>query len=255
MDLDWRIARAAGTAFVSLTLSNPGPGDRRVRVANELDGDPLPPRVDGIPAAGWTGGGYETVVPAGDAVAVGYACEAPAAEPPASVVATDVVDDKGAGPAVAEVARDLRTHRPPRAAVPMLDSSDAGAADSADAPDSADSEETQRTRDGEPAGNSPRPPSPSREFDDREAAPPAPVTAWLEKTTRLVRRVERFEGASVDGAARELADLGGTAGARDLRTALAGEEERLRVVAARATELADRAGESTVPVEALAELS
>lgn len=126
VELDWRVDARAGVALVELTVANPDPSARRVRVANRLDGPVWPPRREGVPAAGWDDGGFEGVVGAGRRRALGYASPAPGppAEPPAEVVWTEragdaASTDAGAVEATpAGVVRDLGDGRPPADAVP-----------------------------------------------------------------------------------------------------------------------------------------
>ncbi|WP_115863249.1 DUF7857 domain-containing protein [Halorussus litoreus] len=132
VNLDWRVESRAGVSLVTLVVENPTPTPRRVRVANRLDGPIRPPRREGVPEAGWDDGGFEGVVAAGATRALGYACPAPPAEPPAELVWTErageteragKTEDRDGGPVASEatpegVVRALGTARPPADAVP-----------------------------------------------------------------------------------------------------------------------------------------
>ncbi|UPV75903.1 hypothetical protein M0R89_07550 [Halorussus limi] len=146
-ELDWRVERRAGIALVKLTVRNPTDAARRVRVGNRLSGPVWPPRREGVPTAGWDGGGFEGVVAARDRRALGYASplgapadraaesgsdravESPdsAAEPPAELVwseragesASETAPDAFADEATPEgVVRALGDPRPPADAIP-----------------------------------------------------------------------------------------------------------------------------------------
>lgn len=123
MELDWTAETVGGVTLVSLRLQSDRTVDRRVRLRNRLDGPVLPPRRQREPESGWDREGFTTIVPAGGAVAGGYACPAPADEPPVMVAevgrpdctadGSGTVDDEP----VADVIRRLGDARPPRAVV------------------------------------------------------------------------------------------------------------------------------------------
>jgi hypothetical protein len=71
---DVTVTSVAGAALVRVELDSTVDVDLRVRVRNELDGPVLPPRREGVTAAGWDDEGFVGVVPAGGRLGVGYAC-------------------------------------------------------------------------------------------------------------------------------------------------------------------------------------
>jgi hypothetical protein len=83
--------------------------------------------------------------------------------------------------------------------------------------------------------------------------PPA-VASWVETVARRVDDAERLTDATVTEAAAVAADRDGV-DAATLAERVATDETDLRALAARATELADRAADTDVPVDALARLS
>ncbi|MFB6142735.1 MAG: hypothetical protein ABEJ30_05270 [Halorientalis sp.] len=118
MHLESTTRRRADVTLVELVVTNEADEDRRVRVENCLDGPVWYPRRSGRAAHGWDESGYEGVVPAGDRRALGYACPAPASDPPARVA----VSEPAAGDdptTAADVLADLGDPRPPRDAVPV----------------------------------------------------------------------------------------------------------------------------------------
>jgi hypothetical protein len=97
--------------------------------------------------------------------------------------------------------------------------------------------------------------------DDAPGAPagadpdlPPAVASWVETVARRVDDAERLTDATVAEAAAVAADRDGV-DAATLAERVATDETRLRALAARATELADRAAGTDVPVDALARLS
>ncbi|WP_435180605.1 hypothetical protein [Halorussus sp. AFM4] len=127
VELDWRVESRSGVSLVELLVRNPSATARRVRVANRLDGPVLPPRREGVPAAGWDDGGFEGVVAADGRLALGYATRAPAAEPPVELVWTERAGADATGRDAAGfadgatpegVVRSLGDPRPPADAVP-----------------------------------------------------------------------------------------------------------------------------------------
>ncbi|MFB6154345.1 MAG: hypothetical protein ABEJ22_00500 [Haloferacaceae archaeon] len=123
LEADWTVERAGEVTLVGVELENLTPTPRRVRVANLLDGDVLPPRREGVPEEGWDADGYEGVVAAGARVAVGYACRGEAVCPPVDVTDEGRADGDADDPSPAELTaraiRELGTPRPPAAAVPV----------------------------------------------------------------------------------------------------------------------------------------
>jgi hypothetical protein len=65
----------SGVTLVRVELRSTVDTDLRVRVANELDGPVLPPRREGVPAAGWDANGFRGIVPGSGRLGVGYACD------------------------------------------------------------------------------------------------------------------------------------------------------------------------------------
>lgn len=154
MDCDCAVTTAAGVAFVGITLRNPTPVARRVRVENRLAGPLLPPRTAGVPDAGWGETGVSVVVQPHESRPLGYACpldteaddaasdpqfaDPQLADPPVEVVADERVsgsdetahrsttDDSRSATddthrSVHAVVRDLGRPAPPRDAVPVPD--------------------------------------------------------------------------------------------------------------------------------------
>jgi hypothetical protein len=158
MDCDCAVTTAAGVAFVGVTLRNPTPVTRRVRVENRLAGPLLPPRVEGVPESGWDQTGVSVVVRPHANRPLGYACpldpgtddaasdrsladpeldDPGLADPPAAVVVDERVSESDetarrsetdesrsaddTDQRVHEVVRDLGRPAPPRDAVPAPD--------------------------------------------------------------------------------------------------------------------------------------
>jgi hypothetical protein len=163
--LECTTRRADGVTLVACRLSNDRDTPCRVRLDPAPDAV-APPRKHGLPAAGWTDGRYETVLPASATVGVGFATPERPDDPPASVtlLAEDAAPDADPTPAtVAGAVRSLPDPRPPRAAV--------------------------RTDPGSSADGAERttPPVERADRPDRNAVPPA-VAAWL---ARVERRADR----------------------------------------------------------------
>ena len=183
MESDWTLTRLDGrddVALVTVELHNPSPVDRRVRVTNRLSGPLLPPRRAGVPERGWDADGFTGVVPAGDHLALGYACPASDDRPPVEISDEGRATADESGTTVAAAIRGLDEARPPADALP--DGSATGEADAGEAPN--DGTGT-RNRDS-PASN--REPA-------TEAEPPAsndgspPTVAPLPSATSTSRRV------------------------------------------------------------------
>lgn len=240
MELDWTLETTAAATLVSLRLRNGRATDRRVSVENCLAGPVLPPRRHGTPEPGWNRTGIITVVPAGETVALGYACPAPAAEPPA------VIDDVGAptGEArestVETAVRELGEHRPPR--------------------DVLTAENVQPVVTGPERPDSGQQPPSSDEgvskSDWRSAAPlPDGTAALLGPYRARIRTAEAFGVVGVRDAAALVEANGGLSGVDALAVGLDADARKLRALAAAATALAARAQASTPPTEALRRLS
>ena len=111
----WETTRAARTTFVTVQVTNAHTRERTVRIENRLDGDVRPPRRRGVAERGWDTDGVTRTVPAGETVSVGYACDAPAVEPPISLEA--VSHGTAEASPVERALRSLDDHAPPRAAL------------------------------------------------------------------------------------------------------------------------------------------
>lgn len=242
----------------------------RVTVRNCLDGPVWPPRVEGVPEAGWTATGFSGVLEPGSH-ALGYATPARPAGTPAeladavAVPAADPVGTRSDRPA--DVVRELGDPSPPGDAVPAVTSdptpsppNTTAPADDAGPPPTADS-----------GGSLPSAPSSATEDDavpddcggnagesdgegDLTTRLPAEIGPWMATMARRVDRAEALADAETlpeaTGAVRE---AGGIDGVRAL--ADAGDERQLRLVARRARRLADRRAGATIPVEMLAALA
>ncbi|MFB6068298.1 MAG: hypothetical protein ABEJ90_00020 [Halobacterium sp.] len=119
MNVDWSVESVDGMALVTVELHNPTPVDRRVRVENELAGDVLPPRRQGVVERGWDDGGYGGVVAADDRVSLGYACPAPVERPPVTVSDEGRADGDDGEATANSAIRELGDPSPPADAVPL----------------------------------------------------------------------------------------------------------------------------------------
>lgn len=287
MELDWTVQTVDGVTLVSLSLKNERTVDRRVRLRNRLDGPVLPPRRQREAEAGWDREGLSTVVPAGSTVAYGYACPAPADQPP--VVVTDVGPPDGpvaggkavdTGESAADVIRRLGDARPPRAVVGEgISRSDAVAETEQAATPEREDPPKESTRDGGKADDETAmieiaPPDEETtegdETDADEAGPgsdpdhtsrsPRPTLApdFVTALAPYRRRVETVEAlwlASVTGASAVLEVNGGIAGVEETGHQLDADAAALRALAVEATALAARAEAATPPTDALRRLS
>jgi hypothetical protein len=241
MELHWTTEPVGPVTLVRVRLRNERTVDRRVRLQNLFDGPVLPPRRNGEPEAGWDRDGVTTVVPAGESVALGYACPAPAADPPVETASVGPVETTGPDEASASDAiRRLGDARPPRAVL-GAEGETAGTAG-----------HNARQPDGDPAQQSAR--------DAADAEPPqrglpAEADELLEPYRQRVRTVEALSLASVSEAAPLLDATGGLAGVEETGTRLAGDAAELRALAAAATALAARAEAAAPPTESLRRLS
>jgi hypothetical protein len=213
--LDWTCRRVGAVTLVELRLENDADDPRRVRVENRLDGSIRPPRRGGRPAPGWDETGYESVLDPGETRALGYACPAPPADPPAVADATPAAPDAGADAdrerTAGEVVAALGDPRPPRDAVPTP-AADRPTASVAD-PGRGDRGGTAAAPDGGRAGAGTA--GPRGAVDD----PPAPVTDWLDD---VAGRIE--SGEIAPGEERALAVVGERVAA--VQVALAARRER-----------------------------
>jgi len=233
-----------GGALVAVTLRNDTAVAVRVRVENDLDGPVLPPRREGVPAAGWDEDGFTGVVPADARLGIGYACpnvdgdtagpadtdRDPGAHPdraldPISLAVLGPAEeaDPSASDRVAVAVRSLGRATPPADAVPTSAALD---------PDRTDSSAGCRPRrcDG-PAESDP-------------SSVPTPVAAWLDAVETRVRRAERLTDATADEAAAVLEDCGGVDGVATLPDELQADRASLRAAGDRIEDLAARAAEA-----------
>lgn len=197
-----RTRHEAGVTLVEAALVNDAPLPRRVRVESRLDGPAWPPRRQGVPAAGWTGGAYEVTLSPGERHGFGFASPAPPADPPVAIAGEGPVDADD-GPDAADVVRTLGDPGPPRDALALPPVTGDGPTGE------------QPRRSGSTTGSSP----------DRVAVPPA-VADWL---AAVEGRIDRGPGDREEG--------GEVGSPVDLATVA----RRLRAVAGRASALAARA--------------
>jgi hypothetical protein len=223
MDSDWSVTSLDGhdVTLVTVDLRNPSPVDRRVRVSNRLDGPVLPPKRAGVPESGWDETGFDGVVPAAGRRTLGYACPAPVAQPPVSVVDEGRADEDDADAAALAI-RELGDPRPPGDAIPSVGE--------------AENDELG----GEP-------PAPT----DAEPAVPPAAESWLTTVEARIDRGERLTDASVESAT---AALGEVDDASELAEQVSADAAALDAVAERTAALAERASAVDVPVEALRRL-
>lgn len=238
MHLDWTLSAAGPATLVRVRLRNERATDRRVRLQNCLDGPVLPPRRHGTPEAGWDRAGVETVVPAGETAALGYACPAPEAEPP--VVVEEVGPTRAADerPTPAAAVRELGDHRPPR---DVLGGSNQPKSTASPTP--AEASGVDGTDPATPAANPSPPPLP----DDADAL--------LDRYRTRIETAETLAVAGVPEATAILRENGGLAGVETLADELDSDARALRALAAAASTLAARAVAATPPTETLRRLS
>jgi hypothetical protein len=232
LDAESSVTARDGVALVTVSLANPTPVDRVAAVENRLDGDVLPPRTAGVPEPGWDAGGFRGVVAAEGCRVLGFACRAPAVDPPVRVAdagrATGADYPDRTSPAAAR--RRLGSPRPPTDAVPVP-AVDGESGDDADGASSAG--------DPEPTG---------------DADLPSPVAAWFADVESRLDRAERL-GGSVPEATAALADGGGLDEARRVPDRVDADAVHLRAAARRARRLATRAEAVDIPVDALRRLA
>lgn len=209
---------AGAATLVSLSLSSAEPTS--IRVENRLDGPVWPPREQGVPAAGWDEAGFDGVVDGH--LALGYACPADPADPPAHIVEERPPAEEEE-PTARSLVRELGDASPPPDAVG-------------------------------PTGDTVR--SDSRDSSTQTASPSPAVTAWLDEVEQRLVHADRLSGAtSVSEAADAVDAVGGPDEIRALRDQLAADREALVAVAERCESLADSAETAEVPVETLARLA
>jgi hypothetical protein len=243
--------RDGGVTLVTAQVTN-SDRRRRVRLRHDADGPVWPPRSEGVPVEGWDGDTFECVLAADERRAVGYATPAPV-EDPLAVAATEPVDaDPADGAPTADltpavtptpdgVVRALGPPEPPRDAVPDPESVDAGDSTPTDPA-------TERATDGSAT---------ARSAGSGDAAPSfAAADAWFSSVERRLDAAESLSGTTaVSAATPAVRRLGGLDGVRETAAELDTDAERLRRLAARATDLADRAESASLPVETLDRLA
>lgn len=185
-----------------------------VTVTNCLDGPVCPPRREGRPVPGWTEEGFEGVLAPGRH-ALGYAVDAPPADPPARLDAARPVSD--ADPVEgrttpAAIVGELGDPSPPADAVPDVSDADGASVD-------AGTDE----RDTDTASSSGLPPA---------------VTDWLDSVQRRLDRLEQPGAAHAADADTGRVD----ASAAQPTDGSVPDERTLRQLARRADRLADRRG-------------
>jgi hypothetical protein len=197
----------------------------------------VPPRRNGEPEAGWDREGVTTVVPAGEQLALGYACPAEAESPPVTVEWVGDADGTERGATASGAMRRLGDARPPRAVV---------------GGDSAPPRERALER-AQPAAD----PTPDETPDhERSLQQPAENCERVLRPYReRVETVEALGAAGVPTAAAILETNGGLAGIEVVGRALDEDAAALRALAAEATALAARAEAATPPTETLRGLS
>ena len=237
---DATAAATAGGVLVTTVLHNDTAVDVRVRVANDLDGPVLPPRREGVPAAGWDADGFTGVVPAESRLGIGYACPCPSESPerrdPVSVEVLGPADEAVASTPdrVAAAVRSLGRATPPADAVP--DPTPRPAPPPAASDTSAANPEARR-RDRLPGS---RPDA---------ADLPAPVGAWLDTVEERIARASRLTDATAGEAAAILDACGGVDAVSSLPADLKRDLTALRAAADRIEALSARAdGVEPAPV-------
>lgn len=251
MEHDCTTESVAGATLVTVRVRNEAPVPRRVRVRNELPGPVLPPRREGVPERGWDESGFEGVLDAGEKRALGYACPVVSdGDRPVSVASLGRAESGRAADRENEAIRALGRARPPADAVPVPgrslardslpdDAEGPAASDDVRPGDEADGTHVAGTHADEDASER----SVSEEASDgrdRGPRPPA-VASWLDAVEARVRLAERLTDATATDAAAVLETAGDVSG---LPSAVDADEAALRAVAARASELADRAAET-----------
>lgn len=249
MDLDWSQEAAGPVTLVHARLRNERSTDRRVRLRNRLDGPVLPPRRHGVPEAGWDREGTTTVVPASECVAVGYACPAPAADPPVVVDEVTAAEESADAETPETAIRELGDHRPPRAVLggERAEPPARGAEATGEAGVSGSTTCEPVTRESanyESTNNEP----PIDRF-------PQELRFRLERSRTRIRTAEALATVGVSDATALLGANGGLRGVESLATDLDADARELRALARTASVLADRAAAAAPPIDALRGLS
>jgi hypothetical protein len=236
--LETDATRLDGVVLVTCRLHNRTTTARAVRLRDELPGETLPPRRDGVPERGWDGDTYTTVVPPETTHPVGYASPADGDLPdaPATLVTVDDPATFADGDRVDHARRELADWAPPAEVLPQRLVPDGGSPDGV----AADGD----TRAGDSDGVD------SEAFADGTV--PTVVAAYLEAAAeRIDRAAATAEG--VQAATDALRDTHHTP--VTLEQAVARDEAALRALAEWAATLADRAAAASVPVDSLRRLS
>ncbi|NHX37147.1 MULTISPECIES: DUF7857 domain-containing protein [Halolamina] len=241
MELNWTQEAAGPVTLVHARLRNERATDRRVRLRNRLDGPVLPPRRHGVPEAGWDREGTTAVVPAGESVALGYACPAPEADPPVVVDDVTAADAPASDDTPETAVRELGDHRPPRAVL--------GGERADPAIDADDDESRSEPPDGDP-------PTGDLVTETPEATSlPDGVAARLDRPRTRIRTAEALTAVGVVEATTLVDANGGLRGVESLAAELDTDARELRALARTARALADRAAAAAPPVEDLRRLS
>lgn len=260
------VDRRDGVTLVTATVAG-GTDAVAVTLASRLDGPIWPPRRQGEPEACWTPEGFEGVVPADGALAIGFASPAEPVEPPLELVETEPVDSPAApnqsGDDASETAdaldtpsaivRGLGDPSPPS----LIDAGDEGASDAADATSNPAAGERPAALSENGAGGAAADGAEVATVtavtgeDGDESLPPA-VADWLRAVEDRLDVADGLRAdASVAAATGALQDCDGADGARDLAASVERDADRLHTLARRAERLAERAEGTTVATDVL----
>ncbi|WP_311170423.1 hypothetical protein [Halobellus ordinarius] len=237
-----------------------------VRITNELDGPVLPPRREGVPAAGWDGDGFYGAIPAEGHLGVGYACPTPndaqrdgdTSENPAAVsveLLGPADSEECDSDRIAAAVRSLGRAGPPADAVPTTAGDGRGRGAELETAAEGIVEEVERSgsesdalQTADDASNAnhdtirndvPRRPGDS-DGDDDPDLPPA-IDRWLAEVETRVEHAEGLTDASASEAAATLEAGGGLDALADLPESLAWDLDALRALAERIDDLEARA--------------
>jgi hypothetical protein len=261
MEIDWSVDREGDASLVGVRVRNDAEVPRRVRIESRHEAPVLPPRRGGVVEPGWDAGGVTAVIDPGARAAFGFATLGDPVDPPVEVTADEPApsaDEAPGGGARATggdrtarartAARRLADHRPPRDAVTEeVPGGERGAAE-ADGPAAGTGVTGVEASDpvgGEASGST----------GDGPGVDDAPVDAWFAAVEARIERAERLAGGDVEAATAVVEEAGGIEAVVALDERVAADAERLRAVRDRAASLAERAGESDVPTDALEALA
>lgn len=236
VSLDWDVKRQGGVTLVELVVhSEVG---ARVRLDSNL-APVWPPRVQGVPAAGWSESGFEGTVAAGSRLVLGYASPAEPVDPPVDLATVEEPTTSDGGKAVTPeaIVRALGEASPPRDVVTSSNSRGRRSERSA----------VESTETGTAGIGTAR----------RETVEPDQVGTeeWLVDVEERVGAAERLsEASSVEEARDAIAGVGGLGAVRRLRDRLRADRQHLTRTRERATELEERLAAVDVPLETLARL-